>query len=121
MCKKKIDTVVQLVTYFDIFERFGTVINIASPNFKAYNWRKAAKENLKQTSSWHYKFNCAKRMILTQEKENVFVRGEPQYRTDIGCGKSVLKKEKRVSTIKPDLLHIGSSIKKEKLTMYAHY
>lgn len=92
---RKRDTIVEPKEYFDIFYEFGSVINIAAPDFEVLNWRQAAKDTLKPTSSWHYKFNFPKRMILTHEGQNVFIRGEPYYLSDIGIGKPVLKKGKK--------------------------
>nr|CAH7720967.1 unnamed protein product [Callosobruchus chinensis] len=47
--------------------------------------------------SWHVKFNPAKRFIITKLlTNNVLVRGEVNYKSDLGMDKSVFKRGQKI-------------------------
>lgn len=83
---------------------------------KVLDWKNEAQSSTKPPGLWHFQFNKAKRFIFTG-KTNGFIWGEPNYYTDTGEPKSVCKRGKKITNVKPKILPIGCSLKGDKSTI----
>ncbi|XP_050302138.1 uncharacterized protein LOC126740245 [Anthonomus grandis grandis] len=90
--------------------RPGTDLNI-------YDWKTFAETYFKKTGSWHFKFNEAKRFILTKSaQQNVLLRGETSYNSDISTGKLIVKKGIKIkSATLPGQIPMGVALKAVKI------
>ncbi|KAJ4425551.1 hypothetical protein ANN_27746, partial [Periplaneta americana] len=80
---KKTVTIIQPQGYIEVFKRFGTARKLVF-DYPLYNWKSAVRKNIVTHREWHFKFNVAKRLIITRSKETVLlVRGGPHYRSDV--------------------------------------
>ncbi|KAJ8879888.1 hypothetical protein PR048_020508 [Dryococelus australis] len=65
---------------------------------------------IKPTHSWHFRFAHCKRFILTRSLNNpasIFVQSECFYTTDVGRGRSVLKRDCTNKDLTPMVLQSG--------------
>lgn len=81
--------------YHEIYSSFGNVYFI-NQDFKIYDFKMFSQEYQKPSSSWHFKFSQAKRLILRKRKIGVTIQGEAVYRSDLCPSESDLKKGKRL-------------------------
>ncbi|KAJ4425944.1 hypothetical protein ANN_27570 [Periplaneta americana] len=98
--------------YKDIFQQFGTLTELGKDT-EVYDWKKYTKLT-KIPGQWHFKFNEAKRMILTREKGILKIRGEPFYRSDLGFANFVFKRGNNIDKVKPEILPLRVPVKREK-------
>lgn len=72
---------------------------------------------MKPTTIWNIKFNECKRFILRRSKkhDNVLVRGEIYYKSDIGTPQNVCRPRKTIKMINPIILPSTVAVKKDKL------
>lgn len=76
--------------YVRVFERLGTTLPLSA---KVKDWKSAVQQVVKTTQQWHFKFNSAKRFLLTKStKEGILVRGEMNYYNNVGIGLPIIKK-----------------------------
>ncbi|KAJ8891935.1 hypothetical protein PR048_004494 [Dryococelus australis] len=63
-------------------------------DWEAYDWKKEARDIAKVTSSSHFKISQCKGFHLRRsvKTNNILMRGEPHYRTDIGIERDIAKK-----------------------------
>lgn len=78
-----------------------------------YDWRDAVKQVLNPTTS----FKECKRFILKRSKQegNIIVRGELNYKTDLGKFENVCQRGKKISMINPEPLSNIVPVNKNKL------
>nr|CAI5821721.1 unnamed protein product [Callosobruchus analis] len=82
--------IVELANYINIINDCAKVLE-AEKDFKVFDWRTETQKLLKPTSQWYFKFQPAKKFILSKNKSGmVLVRGEAVYRTDLGEAKGIL-------------------------------
>lgn len=113
---KRKETIIEPKEYHNIFEHHGSLKPLGT-NWDAYDWKKEASDIVKATSSLHFKISQCKRFHLRRsvKTNNILVRGEPHYRTDIGIERSITKKNKTFAVANPQKLPIGIPVKKEKV------
>lgn len=101
--------------YMTIFKEFGTVKRLGS-EVPVHDWKSAVHEVIKTTGQWHFKLSMCKRIILTKDtKGHISVRGEVHYNCDSGVPRSILKKGKSLSSMKPVQLENQIPVKHAKL------
>ncbi|KAK9722113.1 hypothetical protein QE152_g19809 [Popillia japonica] len=67
---------------------------------------------IKSPASWHFKFQPAKRCILTKGADGgILVSGAPFYCNHIGIGKGIWKKGEHLELMVPKELELGVSLK----------
>lgn len=104
---KKEEAIVSVEEYLNIFADHGEVFRFGS-DLEIYNWKDACKESIKSTGQWHFSFNSCKRFILNRSNTGqVTIRGEQSYKSDLGVFKSVFKKNKRPTDIRPLVVQKG--------------
>ncbi|KAJ8884257.1 hypothetical protein PR048_016114 [Dryococelus australis] len=70
-----------------------------------HNWKSSVSDVMKARSELHFQFAASKRVVLTKTKNStVVIKGEVNYRVDIGTFKPFVKKGKRVTSISPEQL-----------------
>ncbi|CAG9793983.1 unnamed protein product [Diatraea saccharalis] len=81
------------------------------------DWRESVRKVLKQTTSWSVQFKDCKRFILKRSKKvgNVLIRGELNYKSDLGKFENVCQKNKQISMLSPVPLPNIVPINKNKL------
>lgn len=106
---KKKDTIIHPEEYRDIFSKAGTVFQLGQDNVKVFDWKSAATATVKKPGSWHFQFQPSKRLSLKKSKTgSILVRGEANYRSDLGAFKGICKKGQNFSFTKPPEIKIGS-------------
>lgn len=113
---KKIETVITPEEYNTIFASYGKVVK-CGVDFQVYNWKDACQGAIRKPANWHFKFAPSKRILLKKNANTgkVLIKGEVNYRCDLGRYKSILKAGKNVSDIDPRLLPNIFPVKKEKM------
>lgn len=113
---KNQETIVNPSEYMKIYEQHGKVVSLGSEECPVFDWKSVSTEFVKPPGQWHFKFNESKRFILTKStNQNISVRGEVYYKSDLGVGKTVTKKGKLLRSMAAKALSIGINIKEEKL------
>jgi hypothetical protein len=114
---KKHSTLLTDQDYIEIFNKHATVIRLGD-NCPVLDWKNAVFEVLKKPANWHFKLQPCKRIIVSKAKKtgNCVVRGELHYNQNIGEGKSLLKRGKKISSIDPKRIAKGVQLKPAKLT-----
>lgn len=79
--------------YINIYKRYGTVRKLGV-DYSVKDWKSYSKEIMKPPSQYHFKFAECKRYYVTRVKNKpgrFLLRGEVNYKSDLGVAKSVLK------------------------------
>lgn len=98
---RKKEVILEPCEYLDIFSKHGTVLRVGD-EVEIYDWKTEAKNYVKSPGQWHFPFSKMKRMILTKNSQDtVLVRGEVAYKSDIGMGKTITKRNKNFRNMKP--------------------
>lgn len=98
---KKMETIVTVTEYENIFADHGTVFKLGS-DVDVKDWKQASKLAIKPPGQWHASFSASKRFILNKSKNGqVTVRAEQSYKSDLGMFRSVFKKNKSINDIDP--------------------
>lgn len=108
------NVIVDPAEYIELFEEEGTVIRLGS-DFPVQNWKHGVSQINKPPSGWHFRLHQCKRIIFKKGKSAVLVRGEPNYKCDIGVFRSLLKKNQKIDDITLSTLPNGVPLKPEKL------
>ncbi|XP_055908404.1 uncharacterized protein LOC129943162 [Eupeodes corollae] len=109
-------TIITPQEYQKIYEECATVIHLGDESCPVFDWKGSTMDYIRPTGTWHFKFNESKRFILTKSNSGaILVRGEPYYLSDIGAPRSILKKQKQISRMDPQIIEKGVNIKAEKL------
>ncbi|KAK5647822.1 hypothetical protein RI129_002714 [Pyrocoelia pectoralis] len=107
---RKLDTIIHPEVYYDIFENYGTLKKLGV-DWHVQDWKQAAKANLKSPAALHFKINSCKRFVFTISKEeNVLVKGEPHYNSDVNQSRGICKRGKKISQIRPQNVELNSVI-----------
>ncbi|KAG7307859.1 hypothetical protein JYU34_006468 [Plutella xylostella] len=117
LTEKKIrekECIAQPEEYCEIISKHATVHYLVK-EVPVLDWRSATKENLKGTQTWHFQMSKCKRIILKRRPGKITVRGELSYRSDTGTDKCVMKKNKRISLVQPEIVTARVQVKREKL------
>lgn len=100
--------------YRDIQKEFGTVHDFSTGS--VYDFKDAAKDTLKNPSSWPFQITTAKRIYITRQKNGaVHIQGDCSYRSVDTKPTSILKRGKKMSSVSLELVPLGNSIKSRKL------
>nr|CAH7718681.1 unnamed protein product [Callosobruchus chinensis] len=84
-------------------------------DWAAQDWKTSISKAVKNPESWHFKFNPAKTFIITKlPTNNVLVRGEVNYKSDLGMDKSVLKRGQKISFLGLNTMNPGRVSHKKK-------
>lgn len=115
---RKLPVIIQPTEYHDIFSEHSTVFKMGT-DLKVHNWKTLVETYFKKTTSWHFKFNEAKRFILNKSRQqnNVMVRGEVSYNSDLNNGKLIVKKGVKIRSVAlPDEIPLGVTLKPAKVS-----
>ncbi|BES90131.1 transposon protein [Nesidiocoris tenuis] len=113
---KRMDTIVQPEQYLEIFQQFGTVRKVSE--IPVNDWKEAVSLVYKPAGQLHFKFAPSKRFIIQKQcnrSNNIVVRGEVHYRSNLGDSKSLCKKGKSLDHIRLEILPSRVHVKPEKL------
>lgn len=109
---RKQDTIIHADEYAKIFSNFGTVCVLGTREIKVFDWKLATSENTKPPGSWHFKFLPCKRICLKRNTSGtIVIKGEVNYRTDLGQYRGICKKGKCFSGINPGVIEVGQRVK----------
>lgn len=122
---RKIPVICDPTQYHDVFQKFGKVVRLGE-DCVVKNWKEYAHQVLKLPASWHFKFASAKRFIIDKTSSGVIVSGEPHYYSDVGEGKSLMKRGKRFRDCAPELVPRGvmlnpAKVKDVKKLLVSHF
>lgn len=87
--------------YMTIYENYGQIIKLGE-ECEVKNWKEYSKNVMKPTNRYHFKFAECKRYYLTRVKNRegrFLLRGEVNYKTDLGKAKSVMKSNTTTSSV----------------------
>lgn len=99
--------------YDEVIGTWSTIRKI--DDWSIQDWKTESKSHLKPPGAWHFQFNKSKRFILKRSgKDNVVIRGEPNYLTDVGEAKGICKKGKKISLLSPKNIAYGRTLKGDK-------
>ncbi|XP_063219455.1 uncharacterized protein LOC134545805 [Bacillus rossius redtenbacheri] len=113
---KKKSTILTRQDYENIIESHATLKRLGE-ECPVLHWKDAVSKVIKEPGQWHFKLQPCKRVVITRTSPGkCVIRGEVNYNTDIGEPKSVLKRGKMLSAIKPKEEKKGIPLKKEKVT-----
>lgn len=110
---KKKATIINPKEYDDIIKNNATVRN--TDQWNIFDWRKEAAKFIRLPGTWHFQFNKTKRFVFNRSgKDNIVIRGEPNYFIDIGVFKGVCKRAKKISFLAPKAIPFGRNLKGDK-------
>ncbi|VEN40468.1 unnamed protein product [Callosobruchus maculatus] len=117
---KKTPSITDPSEYCSIIEEFATVRKLTE-DWVAQDWKTSISKVVKNPGSWHFKFNPAKRFIITKlPTNNVLVRGEVNYKSDLRMDKSVLKRGQKISFLGLNTMNPGRVSDKKKADSVAN-
>lgn len=113
---RKLPVIIEPTEYETIYSEHSTVFRMGN-DLKVYDWKNLVETYYKKTTSWHFRFNEAKRFILSKSsQQNILVRGETSYNSDLNDGKVVVKKGVKIKSITlPDEIPVGVTLKAAKI------
>lgn len=110
---KKMEEIVSPEEYINVFNKYGTVVRLDN----VMDWKSALQNVIRPPGGWHFQFAQCKRFHLKRTNNNILVRGEVNYASDIGVYKSILKKRKSLIDMNPRQIEKKKvTIKREKIT-----
>lgn len=106
---KKLDTIIHPEIYYELFEMYGTLKKLGS-DWHVQDWKKEAQAVLKSTASMHFKITTCKRIVFTRSKtqNNILVKGEPHYNSDVNNAQGICKRGKKLSFINPQNIELNA-------------
>lgn len=100
----------------NIYQNHATVTKLGSTICPVKDWRTEARATVRMPGSWHFKFNDAKRFIITKNKNgSILVRGEISYKSDIGNAHAITKRGKQISNMNAVVIQPGFKINENKI------
>lgn len=108
------ESIVSPAEYIEIFEKFGTVVNLGGEDCPVLDFKTEANSYCKLPGNWHFKFNPTKRFELSKRNNSVEVRGEVSYVSNLNASKSVWKRGKNIVNMNPEHLPTGIALKSAK-------
>lgn len=109
------ESLVSLTEYNEIYDKFGTIVELGSDECPVYDFKTEAGAYFKPPGNWHFHFNPTKRFTLTKSETEILFRGETSYVANNGTAANVVKKGKNVSAMKPQIMQTGMQIKSAKI------
>ncbi|KAL4088870.1 hypothetical protein QTP88_023954 [Uroleucon formosanum] len=113
---RKISCLTSINEYMNILETIGTTIRVSFEECKVYDWKSSYLETFKPPANWHFKFAPVKRIILSKFKQNILVRGEPNYHLNVGQEKGLCKRGKTITSMKLNVTNKGVQVNAAKKT-----
>lgn len=110
---KKVPCITNPQEYCNIIQEHATIRKL-SRYWVAQDWKTDTSNVVKIPGSWHFQFNPSKRFILSKSANTILVRGEVNYKTDLGMAKSVLKRGKNLAHLTLTNLQPGRVSDKKK-------
>lgn len=111
---RKREIILQPEEYLGIFSQFGTVLRVGN-DVVVYDWKTELGNVMKPPGAWHFSFLKAKRMIIKRQKGgSVTIQGEVAYNLDVGMSRTVNKKAKSLSNLKPAVISKQNILKQKK-------
>jgi hypothetical protein len=114
---KKHDTLLSDEDYISIFDKHATVVRLGE-ECKVYDWKKEVFNVVKKPANWHFKLQPCKRIVISRVKgklNKALLRGEVNYSTNVGEGKTILKRGKKFKDLIPAEVKKGVVMKEEKV------
>ncbi|RVE45245.1 hypothetical protein evm_010135 [Chilo suppressalis] len=87
--------------YISIYENYGQITKLGV-ECEVKNWKEYCSNIMKPTNQYHFKFAECKRFYITRVKNRegrFLLRGEVNYKTDLGVAKSVMKRNTTTSSV----------------------
>lgn len=114
---RKRDIIIQPEQFIDIFQESARVLQLGTDWYIFY-WKTMCSENIKSTSSLHFKINSYKRIVISRTaSDDIVVQGEPYYKHSVNVSNRILKKGKSSININPEEVDLQTiPIKPEKLS-----
>lgn len=109
------ETVIDPKEYQQIFNHYGTLIELGGKECPVYDWKTEAQTFLLLPAKLHFKFNQSKRFFLRKSGTNIEIRGEKSYKVDNVEYKIFNKKDKQISAMNPNLLKSRETDNKNKI------
>lgn len=113
---KKMEVILHPNEITEIITECSSIVKFGSDCI-VRDWRDSVRKVLKQTTSWSVQFKECKRFILKRSKKagNVLIRGELNYKTDLGKFENVCQRNKQISMLNPQPLANIVPVNKNKL------
>lgn len=113
---RKKEIILEPEEYLNIFSHYGTVLKVGE-DVQIRNWKEEAAKFVKSPGQWHFAFSKMKRMIITKNSSGVVVvRGEANYKSNLGMGKSITKKGKSIPNMSPPIINKRNAVSENKKT-----
>ncbi|KAJ8883946.1 hypothetical protein PR048_015802 [Dryococelus australis] len=90
--------------FYGLLKTRGEANSVIHPgdDCSVYDWKSAADDVLKPPTSWHFQFQKSNRIILTLSNDgSVVIQGEPNFTIEVGQPKSIVKRGKSLTSLKP--------------------
>lgn len=123
---RKKEIILEPEEYMNIISQYATVLKVGE-DVEIKNWKDETRKFIKLPGQWHFAFSKMKRMILTKNSNGVvIVRGESNYRTDLGVGQSITKRGKSIPNMDPTLITKKNAVTENKKVdvnnlLFSHY
>lgn len=91
---KNKEQIINPTEYHEIFSNYG-VVNHLGRDVPVKDWKTFANDTMKPPGQYHFRFAECKRYYLSRVKNRsgrFLLRGEVNYKTDLGVAKSVIKR-----------------------------
>ncbi|KAJ8893582.1 hypothetical protein PR048_006182 [Dryococelus australis] len=107
--------IVEPIEYESVISKFGYFIHLGD-DCSLYDCKSAVDDVLKPPPSWHFQFQESETINLTHSNDgSVVVQGESNFIIEVGRPKSIVKKGKRLTSLKPTNIAKGIQIGEPKL------
>lgn len=111
---RKKEIILEPEEYLNIFSQYGTVVKVGE-EVQIKNWKEETSKFIKLPGQWHFAFSKMKRMIISKNSNKVvIVRGESNYRSDLGMGKTITKKGKNIPNMNPSIINKKNAVSDSK-------
>ncbi|KAI4455666.1 dna-directed rna polymerases i ii and iii subunit rpabc2 [Holotrichia oblita] len=105
---RKREVIAMQSEYVEIFSASATTVELGQ-ECRVFDWKTAVQEVLKPPGSWGFKFKECKRYFLKRVRSgNVVIRGEVNYKNNLGTFVGITKKGKTTRLIDPDEISSGN-------------
>jgi hypothetical protein len=103
---KRFEVVASPEDYLKIFSQNGTV-KVPGDDFLVFDWKEEARVHLKPTSQWHFKIRDCRRVYFKKEINDIHISGEPFYQSQLSSPLSLVKKDKAIKNIDPEVIAVN--------------
>lgn len=102
--------------YLDIIGEHSKIVKVGL-DCRVFDWKKEKDTFMKKPAQFHFQLGTCKRIILKRtKKNNVLVRVEHSYKSDLGMAKSLTKPRKNLFNMIPPVIPMSNSLKQAKKT-----